>query len=141
VAQGVCAVRFNPPVDVPQTADPKVWTPPANPPLMPNPIDPPPGTTTPLPPVTWAEYWEYFSFTLSQDPVLESSTNPLRLRINFTDGLETQAWRLAAEWCSHLRAGDKVALYGAGPPGWTPGFYSPQQFHVQGIYWMSKLAA
>jgi hypothetical protein len=83
------AVRFNPPVDVPQTADPKVWTPPANPPLMPNPIDPPPGTTTPLPPVTWAEYWEYFSFT----------------------------------------------------PGWTPGFYSPQQFHVQGIYWMSKLAA
>jgi hypothetical protein len=57
-----------------------------------------------------------------------------------TPGLETQAWRLAGEWLQHLVAGDKVALYAAGEPGWTPGYYRPQQSHVQGIYWMSRLA-
>ena len=126
------------PSDLPQ-ANPKIWTPPVNPPMMPNPVDPPPGTTTPLPPVTWAEYWEYYAFTLSGNPVPESS-DPLRLRINFTNGRETQAWRLAAEWCAHLRAGDKVALYAVGEPGWMPGYYRPQQSHVQGIYWMSRTA-
>jgi hypothetical protein len=135
--EAVNPLRNNPAaLDLPQ-ANPKVWTPPANPPMMPNPIPPPIGTTTPLQPVSWDEYWEYYSLTLSQDPVPESS-DPLRLRINFTNGRETQAWRLAAYWCAHLRAGDKVALYTAGQPGWTPGYYRPQQSHVQGIYWMSR---
>jgi hypothetical protein len=116
--------RDNPPEpDAPQ-ANPKVWVPPANPPMMPDPRTYPYHNEPLAPrPLTWAEYWQLFARALTVDPVTESA-NPYRIRLelgtwvppynphpgNPLSGGLCYARRTAATWVEHLRTGDLITV-------------------------------
>jgi hypothetical protein len=121
--------------------DPLIWRPPAGYDTypMPNPTPPPIGTTTPLPPIPWAEYYEAKALPLTEDSILES-IDPIHLRMKSGNG-ETIATHLAAIWLGHLAGGDRLAPGPGGTPGWRPGLYYPPGPWGGTICWMSRLAA
>jgi hypothetical protein len=159
------AVRFTPPPDEPKV-DSKVWTPPPGadtPNTMPDPRTYPYRPSEepfahPYPmhvprTLSYNQYCELFSQPLVVDPVTELS-NPYRIRLQLGDftppydphpgnpsgGGFCYAWRTAATWVEHLRAGDRITAgtYISRDP-WTPGFYMPRG-DIGAIYWMSRYA-